>query len=768
MQAWLRLQKAQKLKMKHRFFFHFLILCSVLFLGCFAEESASPTTLITLKGYLGNEELTKAKVEETLNQFSGSTLAIEVNSTSAELIPILNIAKKIYALKTEKKIKVIVYIEENAIGPAALLPFLADELYTSLFVSWGDIPLGSEKVMAANILRNQVVSLISLQNPHANLLKLIAAAMTDPSIQIVDDNGWKALNQTVKDKSRETVSTAGETLVINHNQLKEMGLVTEVLSADKFHELLHLKSKQSDLDFQHPLVSSSELLNSDVEEQLAKHIKYHSNGTNLVGLITIDDRTNGINESTWLYVKKALEYYKDVKPIFIILELNTPGGEVYAAQKISDALKDLDTQDNIPVIAFINNWAISAGAMLAYSCRFIAVVKDASMGAAEPVLAGEGGELKTASEKINSAIRTDFANRARFFERNPYIAEKMVDKDLILVMRHGKIMKVDSEAQIRISGTEPDIMISPKGKLLTLNADELIKYGVANLMLLPAKLESLTPQEQESGKWPAKKMLLFQSPFFAKINNPVIDVYHMDWKTRFFVLLATPFVSSLLILGLMAGVYMELSHPGLGLPGTVALTCLFLIILSSFSLQIANWLELILLVTGIVIILTELFLLPTFGLLGFIGILLFLAGLLGMLIPEIGAINFNFSEQTFNTAGEAALKRLVWFCGTLVLGVLLILLLARFVTPSLATYSRLVLKGHEQEGYIAGIDHKLLPPIGSKGIVMASLRPGGKVFINNDVYDAISTGGFIEKDTAVVVIHVQESTLIVDLEKKET
>ena len=110
-----------------------------------------------------------------------------------------------------------------------------------------------------------------------------------------------------------------------------------------------------------------------------------------------------------------MDHFKETKPIFVILELNTPGGEVFAAQNISDALKELDTQYQIPVVCFINNWAISAGAMLAYSCRYITVVKDASMGAAAPVIASETGEMKEASEKINSALRTDFANRAAFF-----------------------------------------------------------------------------------------------------------------------------------------------------------------------------------------------------------------------------------------------------------------------------------------------------------------------------------------------------------------
>ena len=161
-------------------------------------------------------------------------------------------------------------------------------------------------------------------------------------------------------------------------------------------------------------------------------IPYRTDGPNTIGYLVIGDRVSGINQSTWLYVKTALDVYKQSRPLFLILELNTPGGEVYSAQLISDALKDLDTQYDIPVIAYVNNWAISAGAMIAYSCRFIAVAKDGSIGAAEPVIEDATGKMETASEKVNSALRADFANRAHFFGRNPYIAEAMVDKQMIL------------------------------------------------------------------------------------------------------------------------------------------------------------------------------------------------------------------------------------------------------------------------------------------------------------------------------------------------
>lgn len=508
----------------------------------------------------------------------------------------------------------------------------------------------------------------------------------------------------------------------------------------------------------------------ELMEKLKSHIKYNPQGPNIVGHIYIGGKQSEINQGTWIYVKNALDHYKSSKPIFIILELDTPGGEVFAAENISDALKELDTQYQIPIVCFINNWAMSAGAMLAYSCRFITIVKDASMGAAEPIIASETGEMKAASEKINSAIRADFANRAAFFNRNPFIAEAMVDKDMIVVLRNGHIIKLDNENQIRTTESNPDIVISSKGKLLTLNAEELIKYGVADLLLLPQPLQPITVAEKESGKWPASKELLFHYPFFDQIPNVTIDSYQMDWKTHFFAFLANPIVSSILFMGMLLGFYMEISTPGVSLPGSIGVICLFLIILSSFAQEIGNMLELILLLVGLATILIEIFILPTFGLLGFIGILCFLVGLFGMMLPGLGKIHFEWDSNSFNAAGEIFFERFAWLCGALILSVIIMWILGRYILHRFGTFQRFVLKGHEQDaslGYVAGENPELLPKPGTQGKVIATLRPAGKVILNDTIYDAMSNGNFIERGEDISVVRIDGNIIIVNTMKKE-
>jgi membrane-bound ClpP family serine protease len=432
-----------------------------------------------------------------------------------------------------------------------------------------------------------------------------------------------------------------------------------------------------------------------------------------IGYIHIGDHETAISQSTWIYVKSALDHYKKTKPAFVILHLNTPGGEVFAAQKISDALKNFDTQEGIPVVALIDNWAISAGAMLAYSSKEIVTVKDGIMGAAEPVTLGQSGQMEKASEKVNSAIRADFGARASFFDRNPLIAEAMVDSDMILVKRDGKIVSLDKEEMIQSS----DQVISRKGKLLTLDAKGMKELGIVNFILQPKKLEPITQEEKLKGVWSFKKELLFQDPSFQKYSKAVVDKYQMDFKTALFAWLSHPMVVSALSLGLMVGFYMEMNTPGFGVAGIVAITCLALMILSSFALEIGEWLK---------------------------------------------NIDYEFNTGTFNAAGEALMTRLAWLSVTFLLGCLLIALLAKFIMPRLYLLSRLVLVGSEQEGYFAGVDPKNYPKVGSQGTVLSTLRPSGKIEVEGDIYEAMTEGSFIEKGEAVVVTRVMGSAVVVE------
>ena len=101
---------------------------------------------MTLEGYLGADAYaqTEEKIEHLKDQ-KDKTLLIELSSSSGDLDGTFRFVQQIYELKVSKGLNVIVYIRDRAVGPAAMIPFLADELMTSPMVAWGDIPYGVEK-----------------------------------------------------------------------------------------------------------------------------------------------------------------------------------------------------------------------------------------------------------------------------------------------------------------------------------------------------------------------------------------------------------------------------------------------------------------------------------------------------------------------------------------------------------------------------------------------------------------------------------------------
>ncbi len=717
---------------------------------------SSQAAWVSVRGYLGSDQVAAIQTQvDNANAGANTPLILEIESSTGDLRAVLGLAQHIYELKLQKGFRVIALLSSKVVGPAATLPFLADELIATPYVSWGAIPQGSESSVSLNVLRNQVLGLITPSNPKAGLLQLLAQAMVDDSIFVVDDHGWKLVRE-MPSSTATAISHKGETLVVSHLQLRQLGLVRRFESISDLRQQYGLQPEEP----VGPVEDLEAATASTLQKRLTDHIHFDPAKPTTIGHILIDDRTSGINQGTWLYVKTALDHYKLTKPAFVILELNTPGGEVYAAELISEALKSLDIDYGIPVVAYIDNWAMSAGALLAYSCRFIAIAKDASMGAAEPVIQSAEGKMEEASEKVNSAMRSDMANRANFFARNPLLAEAMVDKDVILVLRHGKIVKLDNEDQIRKGSDDPDMVISPKGKLLTLNAEDLMKYGVADILVPPVAVKSITTTEEWEGHWPASKMALFTTPFFDKLEYATIDSYRPDWRVQFLSILTMPAVSSILMLGLMLGFYMEMSHPGFGLAGGVALTCLFLILLSSFALEAINWLDIIILLAGVMLVGIELFVLPTFGVAGFFGIAMVIFGLFSLTLPNLQSVSFDYDTGTWNAAGEVFVQRLVWLCGSLVVAIILAALLGKYVVPRVAGMSRLVLNS-EQQGYIAGVDPKTLPPAGTEGVVAATLRPSGKIMINDTIYDAVSDGAFIEKGTAIFVSRLDGSKIVV-------
>ncbi|MHC5139216.1 MAG: NfeD family protein, partial [Planctomycetota bacterium] len=85
------------------------------------------------------------------------------------------------------------------------------------------------------------------------------------------------------------------------------------------------------------------------------------------------------------------------------------------------------------------------------------------------------------------------------------------------------------------------------------------------------------------------------------------------WSEEMVRWLTSPIVVSILVLGIMLGIYVEFNSPGLGLPALLAVTCLVILVGSRYLIGMANWIEVALLCIGFLLLMVEIFVIPGFG-----------------------------------------------------------------------------------------------------------------------------------------------------------
>jgi membrane-bound serine protease (ClpP class) len=272
------------------------------------------------------------------------------------------------------------------------------------------------------------------------------------------------------------------------------------------------------------------------------------------------------------FIERSLEEAAAQGMRAVILDMDTPGGRVDAAERIADAISDA----SVPVYTLVNRRAFSAGALIALSTQGIYMRPGSVIGAATPV----DGTGETAPEKIVSAMRSEMRALAEARGLDPTIAEAMVDPD------------------IEIEG------IDDAGKLLTLTTEEAVRVGYATAVEdMPELLELLGAQGAQ---------VVTSEPNWAEgvvrfFSNPVV----------------APFLLTLGFLGLIT----EIKTAGFGLAGVAGLLSLSLFFGSHLIVGLAGWEDIIIFGVGLALLGVEVFLIPGFGLFGILGAVGMLAGL---------------------------------------------------------------------------------------------------------------------------------------------
>ncbi len=398
------------------------------------------------------------------------------------------------------------------------------------------------------------------------------------------------------------------------------------------------------------------------------------------------------------YVKLALENAEKIEADYIIVDMDTYGGVLTDAKEIVDMIMDVKQ----PIWVFINSDAASAGALISIACDSIYMSPGANIGAAT-VVSGAGGEA--APDKYQSYMRSIMRSTAEENGRDPRIAEGMVDENVV----------IDSVKQA--------------GKVITFTTSEAIENGYCE-----AKVESIEEILKRN-----------------KVENYEMEIFRLSYTEKIIAFFLNPFISGLLILIIIGGIYFELQTPGVGFPLIAATIALILYLVPYYLNGLAAYWEIIALFVGITLIFLEIFVIPGFGVAGITGITLTVASLVLIMLNN-DFFNFDFVPlgdivvAFFSTMGGISGGALLLFFGG-----------ARLTETKAFQKIALTDTQDKSKGFTVNADAASL--MGKKGLAYTVLRPSGKIMLNDQLYDAFTRGEFIEKGSAVEVIGTEGASL---------
>ena len=272
------------------------------------------------------------------------------------------------------------------------------------------------------------------------------------------------------------------------------------------------------------------------------------------------------------YIERSVSEAAAAGASAIVLDIDTPGGRVDAAERIADALSDSE----VPVYSLVNRRAFSAGALIALSTSRIYMRPGSVIGAATPV----DGSGKKAPEKIVSAMRSEMRALAEAQGLDPTVAAAMVDED------------------VEIEG------VVESGKLLTLTTSEAVALDYAVEI---EDLDALLAALGYSGADVVTSKVNWAEQLVRFFSNPIV----------------APFLLSLGFLGLLA----EIKTPSFGMAGAAGVISLSLYFGSHLIVGLAGLEDMLIFGAGVVLLGVEALVIPGFGLFGVAGIAAVAAGL---------------------------------------------------------------------------------------------------------------------------------------------
>ncbi len=446
------------------------------------------------------------------------------------------------------------------------------------------------------------------------------------------------------------------------------------------------------------------------------------------------------------FVKRAALQAKEKNVDAVVLDINTYGGRVDAADEMVTIIADLAP---IPTFAYVSHSAWSAGALIALACKDISMQTGSSIGSAEPRVMGVPNNHKAADEKMISALRAGFKATAEANDHSPNLAQAMVDLNVELVQ-----IKFNDQMLILTRAEFDDLKAkNPKKKL----SNEKIICAQKELLNLTAnealdlKLSSKTlASEDDFFEYLKTKLNSNDNKIELKIltENPT-------WAENIVRFLTHPIISPLLLSLGFLGILFELKMPGWGISGTLGAIFIVLFFWGHYLVGLANFADLAIFTLGFILLLIEVFYIPGFGFIGFTGFIFMFIGLMLMLIKHpFNFPSFEFSNAFYTIAQAFILTFIVCLAGIKYL-------------PESTFFKKIQLLNRETPDL--GFQTKSLPEkisIGTIGISKSILRPSGRAIFDQDIIDVTTQGEFIDKEQEIIIVRIQGNKVFVEQKRR--
>ena len=243
------------------------------------------------------------------------------------------------------------------------------------------------------------------------------------------------------------------------------------------------------------------------------------------------------------YVVTALDRAEAAGAPLVVIRIDTPGGLDASMRQIIDRM----LRCRVPVAVWVGPSgarAASAGFVITIASDVAAMAPGTNIGAAHPV-SGVGSMDETMAKKVASDAAAYVRGKAERRGRNVDLAEKAVLKSR--------------------SFTEREAL---DGKLIDLVVPDV-----------PALLRALDGKEVKRFDGTAVTLHL------QGVSTRAVA---MNWRQRVLSVIARPDLLFLLLLGALAGIGAELTHPGLVFPALLGTVCLVLFLFASQAIPISG------------------------------------------------------------------------------------------------------------------------------------------------------------------------------------